>query len=424
MRTLDLRFSAVVCASVLAGVQLGIPQDASACGGCFGPVGSPTVVTRHQMAVAISTTQTTLWDQIEYAGNPEDFVWVLPVRGGVPVELAENAFFEAIEQATTISMTVPPVRTFCPDPCFGGGFASADRSDEDPGVTIYHQANIGPYQTVTIGSEDPEALVAWLRDNGYTVPDATLPTIAYYTEQNMDFAVLRLAPNAGVNQMQPVRVTMPGFNPTFPLRMVSAGVEGSVGLDLAVFAEGRYEAGNFANAEVDRSRLTYDWNTSTFNYDALYAEAASTEGGRVWVTEYAQPYGNYWIEGYVSYDDAGQPHSASEDWAVVAENITNPYLTRLTADMPAQFLDQDLALVASAGPDLSNFINVANEISRPAEAVCSAVCTDPAGATSTGWRSGARGDGLCSASAGSSGSMFGFAVFGFAMIALGLRRKR
>src|SRR5690349_16578957 len=119
MKSFDVRFGLVAGAAALAGL-IGMPDRAHACGGCFAPVGSPAVVTRHQMAVAISPLETTLWDQIEYAGNPEDFVWVLPVRGGVPVELAENAFFEALEQTTRIQMTVPPVQTFCSS----GGFAS------------------------------------------------------------------------------------------------------------------------------------------------------------------------------------------------------------------------------------------------------------------------------------------------------------
>ena len=117
------------------------------------------------MAVALGATQTTLWDQIEYAGEPEDFVWVLPVRGGVGVELADNAFFEALEQGTQLRFTAPPLRSFCPDPC-GGAFASPSAAERDSsadagasGVTVYHQATIGPYETVTIGSEDPDVAV-------------------------------------------------------------------------------------------------------------------------------------------------------------------------------------------------------------------------------------------------------------------------
>lgn len=426
MKSVGVRFGVLACATALAG-WAALPDRAEACGGCFAPTGSPTVVTRHEMAVALSLTETTLWDQIEYAGSPEDFVWVLPVRGGVPVELADNAFFEALEQTTRITMQAPnPPVTSCSTFC-GGFLASAgapeSRDAADAGVTIYHQASIGPYETVTIGSTDPNALVSWLRDHGYAVPDSILPTIRYYTDQGMDFAVLRLAPNAGVNQMQPVRVTSPGLNPTFPLRMVSAGVEGKVGLELFVFAEGRYQAANFANAEVARDRLTYDWATSTFNYEVLYSQAASTEGGRVWVTEYAQAVQPYTIEYYSSYDESGVAHSAAEDYAVVTRGLSSPYLTRMTSDMPAEFLTRDLVLMASTGGDLGNYIVVTNEVNRQPDVVCSNACADPyGGGSGTGWR-GPRGDG-CSVSASREGSLAGVIAFVMAGAFVAMRRRR
>ncbi len=417
MKSFGIRFGVLACAAALAGMA-GAPDRAAACGGCFAPTGSPTVVTRHEMAVAMSPTQPTLGDQIEYAGSPEDFVWVLPVRGGVPVELADSAFFEALEQATHITMQVanPPVTQ-----CFSGFLAgaAAPRAEDaaDAGVTIYHQATIGPNETVTIGSEDPAALANWLRSNDYAVPDAVLPTIAFYTDQGMDFAVLRLAPGAGVNQMQPVRVTMPGMNPTFPLRMVSAGVEGKVGLELFVIAEGRYEASNFANAEVDRSRLSYDYARSTFNYDDLYSEAAATEGGRVWVTEYAQSLSASYIEYYQSYDESGEMHSAQADYDVAVQGLTAPYLTRMTSDMPSQYLVEDLVLSASTGGDLGSYILVNRDSHRPADVVCS----DPYGSDGTGWS--ARGDG-CSVGGAKAGSLAGATLFGLVGLALALRRRR
>ncbi len=427
------RVSVLACAAAIAG--LAIPQPASACGGCFAPpnpTGMPTVVTRHQMAVAMNMHETTLWDQIEYAGDPEDFVWVLPVRGGVPVELAENAFFEALEGVTTITMQAPaPPRTFCSDPCagFGAFGAAADRAPGADagagGVTVHHQAAIGPYETATIGSEDPAALVAWLRDNGYTVPDAILPTIAHYTDQHMDFAVLRLSPNFGVNQMQPVRVTMPGLNPTFPLRMVAAGVEGSVGLELFVFAEGRYGPMNFASAEVDRDAITYDWATGQFDYDARYAAAQDTADGRVWITEFAQLAPDWQIAGYVSYDEAGEPHYARDDWDVVTRHLDAPYLTRLTADLRVAHLGEDLILGAADGADLGNFIQVTRELNRAPDVDCPTVCNDPYGpGTSGGWRGAGRGDGLCAASPARTGSLLGALVLAGAAVAFGLRRRK
>jgi MYXO-CTERM domain-containing protein len=415
------------------------PNEAEACGGCFAPNDSVTVVTSHRMAVSISTTQTTLWDQIEYAGDPEDFVWVLPIQGEVLVELADNAFFEALSGVTTVNLqgTFPPLRTRCPDPC-AGSFRGSPSSAADAGtaadsstsVTVYGEAVVGPYETVTIGSEDPTALITWLQDNGYAVPDETLPMIAHYVEEGLNFSVLRLSPNAGVNQMQPVRVTTPGMMPVFPLRMVGAGVQDSVGLDLYIIAEGRYGAANFDVLEVDRSRLAYDWDTSSFNYLDVFSDTLAEAGGRAWITEYAQPEGqwSYYVQSYQSYGDDGEISYAMDDFVLATEGIPAPYLTRLRTDLAPEFLDEDLILSASTEGDVSNYISVDRELNRPAEPSCSDVCTDPGGilgiptggTRTSGSRSG------CSVSTGGDGtSLFFaglFAIGGFLLFSR--RRKR
>lgn len=265
----------------LAGLTaLATPGSARACGGCFHPPeGNPSPVTGHRMAIALSPRETTLWDQIEYAGDPADFVWVLPIAGTSTIELAENAFFEALTFETLLTLQAPaPPRTSCDDPCgepfLAGASSSRSTSFEDGGtVTVHHEGTVGPYETATIGSEDPAALVTWLRDHGYQVPDAMLPTIEHYVSAGMNFVVLRLSPSTNVQRMQPVRVAVPGLSTTFPLRMVAGGVETSVELELLVFAESRIEAANFGNAEVDRAAITFDWATMTFDYDQRYEDA-------------------------------------------------------------------------------------------------------------------------------------------------------
>ena len=404
--TLTLPFALVGISAVASLVAA--PTPARACGGCFAPIGTVTVVTAHRMAVAITPSETTLWDQIQYAGDPEDFVWVLPIRGENLVELADNAFFEALDQATQIQLrgTFPPLQAFC------GRLASASDGDSfgpppsDNGVTVYGEAVVGPYFTATIGSDDPAALLRWLTDNDYAVPDSILPTIAHYVDLGSNFAVLRLHPNAGVSQMQPVRITTPGLMPTFPLRMVAAGVAGQVGLQLYIFGEGRYGADNFPVVEVDPNDLYFDWARGEFNYDEVFAAAIATAHRRGWVAEYAQPYEAYGpqVAGYVTVDDDGTEHRSADDLAVITRSLATPYLTKIRTDLDASFLDQDIVLVASDGPTVNSVISVDRERNRPPEPRCadSSQPEAPGGgvvgmpASRTGFRDDPRGDGLCS----------------------------
>ena len=424
----------------LAGLtSMAVPAPARACGGCLtppNPTGVPTPVTAHRMAVALSPRDTTLWDQIEYAGRPEDFVWVLPIAGTSTVELADNAFFEALTQTTQITMVAPaPPRTSCSEPCGGvgpSGLASGDaRSAFEEGgmsVDVHFQGVVGPYETATLGSEDPEALVTWMRDHGYQVPDAILPTIRFYVARGLNFVVLRLRPNGNDQRMQPVRVTVPGLSTTFPLRMVSAGIQDHVALELFVFAESRIEAANFGNAEVDRTQVSFDWASNAFDYETAFSDAlfAGEGAGTNWVSEFA---GNSdpSIAGYRSVDPvSGEEHSAADDYAVVARAIDAPYLTRLRTDLQASELDRDLELRMSDGADIGTRIDVTRELNRAPDVSCPTYCETSNGSATGGASMRGTGRLRCSVEGGaglpSAPLPLGLGLVG--LLALRLRRRR
>lgn len=359
-----MRLFSFLCAlgAVFTVQHLSAPT-ASACGGCFAPVGQAAPVTAHRMALALGEEQTTLWDQFQYQGEPEDFVWVLPVVApeGVEVELAEDVFFQALQQSTQITLQGP---TPSPSGGGGGGIGCASSSDSlsspaatDTGVTVYAEETVGPYETVVLGSEDGGTLVSWLQERGYAVPEALLPTIQHYIDLDASFVVLRLSPNAGVDRMQPVRVSCPGAGVMLPLRMIAAGVVDEVSLELFVFAEGRMEAANFGNAEVDRTALTYDQGSASFNYDDLAEEALQLDGRMVWLTEAAMLSPNL---GQVDIWDADLRGSSRpvDDWAKVQAIVPGSYLTRMRAVLPFNALSRDLLLAPSPRGELSLLIQV------------------------------------------------------------------
>ncbi len=325
-----------------------VPKTAHACGGCFAPVGQPSVVTAHRMVVSINDSETTLWDQFEYAGNPEDFVWVLPVSGGadVQIDVAQQSFFQYLNGATAVTLYGPVTGSGGGGFSLGCGASAAAAGASDSRVTVYSSEVVGPYETVVIGSDDAMSLTGWLTDNGYAIPESLTPTIAHYVDEGMSFAVLRLSPDAGVSQMQPVRVTVPGAQVSFPLRMVAAGIGETVSLELFLIAEGRWEVQNFPNAEIADEDLTYDAASGTFDYDAVASELLGQEGGRTWLTEVSQTVA-------APYVTAGDPTSPQEDWLVATRGLSSSSqatVTRMRAELPANALSEDLILQASEQP--------------------------------------------------------------------------
>src|SRR5207253_2494422 len=82
-------------------------------------------ITDERMLLAVSETQTTLYDQIRYAGSPSSFAWVLPIRGTVTVGLSADVLFDSMDALTATEVRPPP--SSCPPPpqCGGGGCMGA-----------------------------------------------------------------------------------------------------------------------------------------------------------------------------------------------------------------------------------------------------------------------------------------------------------
>jgi MYXO-CTERM domain-containing protein len=383
------------------GVTLGVAAgfgsaDALACGGCFGPP-PPTprdvqVVTDHRMVLALSSTQTTLWDQFQYSGRPSEFSWILPIRytPGLRVAIADDGFLSYVNSVTAPRLLPPPFPWApCPQPPNAGGFADAgaafsDRATAaDSGVTVLRMEVVGPYSVSVIRGTDPMAIRDWLRTNGYTVPTELGPVIDFYTAMNMDYIALRLRPDPEglVPRMQPVRVTMEGYVPRLPLRMIAAGVADKVGLSLVVFANSRIEAANFPNGELSDASFTWDWagrqNAAQDYLDAFNALNLAN-GRRLWLSEVAGRVnlGSWFIPRSAPPPAADAstettPTDPMDDLALITSSISaNPYLTRLRADLPAVMLDRDLELGASDRGDRASLYNYARQANIPPRPVC------------------------------------------------------
>jgi Uncharacterized protein conserved in bacteria (DUF2330) len=304
---LRLGSAALGCAATLLAFTVG-SNDAQACGGCFVPPSETTVVSGHRMALAISTDQTVLWDQIEYSGDPADFAWVLPVKPGAVLQVSTDAWFEALEAATATQVVAPPLNCGggapaqseaggCNSDPFGSrsvnDLASAEGSSGGPGavpppVEVVHQGTVGPYETVTLHANEQGALVTWLTENDYGIDQDIQPIIDAYTADGFDFIALRLSPNQGVRAMRPVRVVSPGAVPALPLRMVAAGTGANVALTLYIVGEGRWGTQNFPGATVDAAKLSWDFSTSASNYAELRTGVLAEAEGRTWLTSYAK----------------------------------------------------------------------------------------------------------------------------------------
>ncbi len=400
-------------ATAVSAVTFAGPRPASACGGCFHPpTQTLTDITDERMLLTVSTTQTTLYDQIQYSGSPSSFAWVLPIQGTVNVGLSADVLFDSIDVLTATQITPPPRN--CPAPnCFAnagltGGFSTAGPAPEiasaDAGaVQVLTQANVGPYETVQLHSTDSTALDTWLTLRGYNIPPAVQPILAAYINEGFDFLAMKLLPDQGVQAMRPVRVTMPGASLSLPLRMASVGTGAITGITIWVVADGRYEPQNFQFFHIDDSSLVWDWSTNLSNYTTLRVQQEANYKNAAWEIESSvalnqqlitnvilsggQYYGNGLAssvpieatqdylpvgeaaDGAVLPGDAGSPESAEQvrddDVNALFAGLNGPTIriTRIRSDIAQTAMTSDFILQASSDQsELSNVRNVTQSV--------------------------------------------------------------
>jgi hypothetical protein len=401
----------VVGAICLAGVA---ERNALACGGCFHPPAqTDTDITDERMLLAVSQTQTTLYDQIQYSGSPSAFAWVLPIHGTVTVGLSADVLFDSVDLLTTTTILQPtpdcPLPVCTPDlpaagpggpgECSGGACGTPNNNGGGGGVTVLKQQNVGPYETVQLKSTSPTALNTWLTTNGFAIPADVQSIVAAYIAEGFDFLAMKLLPGQGVQAMRPVRVTMPGASLSLPLRMAAIGTGATVGITLWVVSDGRYGPQNFPSFHIDDSELVWDWATSSSNYTTLRSQHEAALNGKGWELESSltlaqQTLGGVVESGGVYYGNPASggpsnvppPSDASEDYLpgtaangstetaeqVRADDIAalfagmsppNVRVTRMRSDISHAAMTTDFVLAAATDQtELSNVRNVTKQV--------------------------------------------------------------
>jgi len=326
------------------------------------------------MIFAVSPAQTTLYDQIKYAGSPSSFAWVLPIHGQVAVGLSSDLLFQALDQSTQTTILAPPLPP-CPS-CNCGALpllavpspaeGSSSGSSDHNGVTVISQQVVGPYETVQLhpnSTTDTAALTAWLGVNQYTVPPAVQPVIAAYVSEGFDFLALRLQPGQGVQAMRPISVTSTGASVSLPLRMVAAGTGNTVGITLWVIAGGRYEPQNFKFFAIAPSDLVWDWSRNISNYTTLQALIEAASNNTAWQIESSLVLLPYTIENILLQDPMASDYAVSSS---APPSFTAPPPDGGIGPTPIEARQQDLATLFPSGASSVTITRMRADLSQAA----------------------------------------------------------
>lgn len=292
-----MRRKVLLCIVFVAVVLVaGLSADsAAACGGLFCQ-NSPV----DQNAERIIFTQNedgsvSAIIQIQYTGFAEDFSWILPIKTPITAEDIEvpetgmTAFVE-LEQMTNVRFIPPPI----PEDCIMLQFETAEEAVPSAAgeVEIFASGEVGPFGFDVIGSEDPNALIVWLRDNNYRVEEQMEPLINVYVEERFVFLAMRLLPDQGTQDIQPVKVTYDSPEPMIPLRLTAVAANPDMAVLIWFFANDQAVPANYTHMQIPTDDLRFFiWGGN--NYRSLIGTTADRFNGQAFVTEYAGPTNNF-----------------------------------------------------------------------------------------------------------------------------------
>ncbi len=289
-------FVPVIATGAAAIAAVGVFANlAWACGGFFCQL-VPIDQAGEQIIFRQDGDQVTAVILIQYAGEAEEFSWVVPVPGIPDLSVGSDLVFSPLEQATRPQFTLLVDGEPCSEPTFFlGGFGSAPVSDdfstgaEDSGVEVLQTLSVGPFDTQVISSDDPRALVTWLEENAYDLSDRGEELITPYVEEGMNFVALKLRQDQGVGDIQPLIMRYTSARPMIPIRLTAVAAEPDMGVIVWMLGDAPAAPVNYLSVEPNLTRL--DWFSGTFNayasYQDLVTEAMNEAGGRGFATDFA-----------------------------------------------------------------------------------------------------------------------------------------
>jgi hypothetical protein len=337
-----------------------------ACGGFF-CTNVPVDQSAERIIFAVNEAAGTIdaYVQINYTGSPEQFAWVVPVPNPPKVDVADIATINELDGLTRPNYIAPPLPNDCPVPmpAAGGG----------EGVTVFGQGSVGPYDYAIVGSDDPQAMVMWLRDNGYQITQAMEPLVDVYVKEKMVFLAMKLQPKKEVKDIQPVKMTYKSSKPMIPLRLTAVAANPDMAVITWIFAKTQAEPENYAKIAIPDDQIVFGVFSGN-NYPTLVSQTADQHNGQAFVTEFAGPTKDLGAtDPTLSTLLRQYPYLTRVYTRLSAEEMTVDPVFRFNPDLPTVSNVHDLSKDARVWDCQGG--NISNRALNPAETAAAAVVT-------------------------------------------------
>ena len=257
-----------------------------------------------QVVLAREGDNTVLTMSNDFQGEVKDFAVVIPVPTVIrkdQVRVVEHKLIEHLD-----AYSVPRLVEYPPPGGCGNGLAAdlhgdseglgavgAGQSPSSFGVRVEEAYTVGEYDILLLSARESGGLVAWLKQNGYRLPEGAEPVIGSYLKQDMRFFVAKVnlgeQARLGVQQLRPLQVRYATHKFMLPIRLGTVNARGPQ--DLVVYTltrKGRVETANYRTLPMPTGEEIPPLVKTDFGgfYRAVFDRQVEKSGRQAVFTEY------------------------------------------------------------------------------------------------------------------------------------------
>jgi MYXO-CTERM domain-containing protein len=278
---------------------MGWTNEAAACGGFGCDLTVPVLQNAEQVVFSIDGQEIEMHVQISYEGEANEFAWIVPVPADPELFVTTAALFSQLQLGTAPIFTLTNVdEGRCDD---GGGslfgnsdmaFASGPEAgtftSTSGGVNVIATENVGPYETVTLQATSVDALMTWLDDNNYAIPDGSEASITpYIAPEGAYFVALRLQKGKDTGDLQPLGLRYPASKAIIPVQLTAVSAVPDMRMQVYLFGAARAVPESYLHVQINEAAV--DWWNFGQNYFDVITEAANQASGHAFATDYYGP---------------------------------------------------------------------------------------------------------------------------------------
>lgn len=279
---------------VAAAVVLSMWSFRSEACGCFATTttSTPVVQAGERILFAVNQGVVTAHIQIQYAGDPTQFGWLLPLPSVPTLKVGSDQLFAQLEARTAPSYTLTSTPTCqrqsftfgCASPSLSGG-ARGNEMHTAPSPLVT-EGSVGPYEYAVLDASDQNAMLGWLTENRYVIPNGTAGALAPYVHPGAYFLALKLQSGKSTGDLAPVVVSYASDAPMIPLILTAVAAVPGMGIKVWLLGSKRGVPRNFHHVVINDAVLA--WRDEVSNYaQVVTAAVAEAPEKHAFVTEYA-----------------------------------------------------------------------------------------------------------------------------------------